>query len=202
MIKTVRAILDAGRIGRVHLVTLQTFRNTHARGVAEWRPDWRRERRYSGGGIAMDHGSHTFYLAFEWLRELPDVDLGARRRRWAPTTPRTTSRCSLTFPTGVASAHLTWNAGVRKVHLHHPRRPRRRPRRGRRHRDRDPGAAARDGRSAPHAWDFDARTVASDWMDSSHVGWFNSLFDDFAAAIDRGEFVGQGGAQRRSAASS
>ena len=28
-------------------------------------------------------------------------------------------------------------------------------------------------------------------MDSSHVTWFNSLFDDFKAAIAKGEFVGR-----------
>ena len=55
-------------------MTLQTFRNTHAKGVTGWRTDWRRERRYSGGGIAMDHGSHTFYLAFEWLGAYPTGD--------------------------------------------------------------------------------------------------------------------------------
>jgi len=65
VIKTVRGIIDSGAIGNVSLVTLHTFRNTHARGVSEWRPDWRRERRYSGGGIAMDHGSHTFCRAFD-----------------------------------------------------------------------------------------------------------------------------------------
>ena len=42
--------------------------------------------------------------------------------------------CSLRFPTGVASAHLSWNAGVRKVIYTRPRRARRHPRRGRRHR--------------------------------------------------------------------
>ncbi len=87
MIKTVRAMLKTGRIGKVHLVTLQTFRNTHAKGVTGWRTDWRRERRFSGGGIAMDHGSHTFYLAFEWLGSYPTAitraggDAGAVRHR-------------------------------------------------------------------------------------------------------------------------
>jgi hypothetical protein len=28
-------------------------------------------------------------------------------------------------------------------------------------------------------------------MDSSHVTWFNSLFDDFKGAIARGDFVGK-----------
>ena len=64
----------------------------HARqGRHRWRTDWRRERRYSGGGIAMDHGSHTFYLAFEWLRVVPDGDHARARRRWGRSTPRTTS---------------------------------------------------------------------------------------------------------------
>ena len=48
VIRNVRKIIDSGAIGQVHLVTLQTFRNTHARGVPEWRPDWRREKRHSG----------------------------------------------------------------------------------------------------------------------------------------------------------
>ncbi len=70
-VRAVRRAIDGGLVGRVHLVTLQTFRSTHALGVPEWRPDWRRERRFSGGGVAMDHGSHTFYLAFDWLGSFP-----------------------------------------------------------------------------------------------------------------------------------
>src|SRR5581483_11842610 len=102
VIKAVRRVLDAGRIGRVHLVTLQTFRNTHARGVGEWRPDWRRERRLSGGGIAMDHGSHTFYLAFEWLKSYPTA-ISARATTSGAFDTEDDFACSLKFPTGVAS---------------------------------------------------------------------------------------------------
>ena len=114
VIKAVRGVIEAGRIGKVHLVTLQTFRDTHAKGVTGWRTDWRRERRYSGGGIAMDHGSHTFYLAFEWLRAYPTA-ISARAVTMGPFDTEDDFSCSLRFPTGVASAHLSWNAGVRKV---------------------------------------------------------------------------------------
>ena len=38
-------VIAGGQIGAVRSVTLSTFRNTHAKGVEEWRPDWRRERR-------------------------------------------------------------------------------------------------------------------------------------------------------------
>ena len=71
VIKAIRKVLESGDIGPIHLVTLDTFRTTHAKGVAEWQPDWRRARKTSGGGIAMDHGSHTFYLAFDWLASQP-----------------------------------------------------------------------------------------------------------------------------------
>src|SRR5215471_4752626 len=188
VIKTVRGVLDAGRIGRVHLVTLQTFRNTHAKGVDEWRTDWRRERRYSGGGIAMDHGSHTFYLAFEWLRSYPTA-ITARATAMGAFDTEDDFTCSLKFPTGVASAHLSWNAGVRKVMytIHGDR-----------------GAVrveddnievatqvAEAGGNGGVAWTFERESIPSDWMDSSHVTWFNSLFDEFQGAIQRGDYVGK-----------
>jgi predicted dehydrogenase len=186
VIKTVRGVLEAGRIGKVHLVTLQTFRNTHAKGVAEWRTDWRRERRFSGGGIAMDHGSHTFYLAFEWLKAYPTA-VSARAATMGPYDTEDDFTCSLKFPTGVASAHLSWNAGVRKVlyTIHGER-----------------GAVTVEddaievatqvaGPDGAVSWKFERESIASDWMDSSHVTWFNSLFDDFKGAIARRDFVGK-----------
>jgi predicted dehydrogenase len=189
VVKTVRRVLESGRIGRVHLVTLQTFRNTHAKGVTEWRTDWRRERRFSGGGIAMDHGSHTFYLAFEWLRAYPTA-VTAHMATLGAYDTEDDFTCSLKFPSGIASAHLSWNAGVRKVlytvHGEH----------GAVRVEDDAIEVATqvpDPNGAPGAvtWKFERESISSDWMDSSHVTWFNSLFDDFKGAIARGEFVGQ-----------
>ena len=191
VIKAVRGVIDSGRIGKVHLVTLQTFRDTHAKGVPGWRTDWRRERRYSGGGIAMDHGSHTFYLAFEWLRAYPTA-ITARAVTMGPFDTEDDFSCSLRFPTGVASAHLSWNAGVRKVMytLHGERG-------AIRVEDDDIEVAVRERTAgtaieAPtSSWRFEREAISSDWMDSSHVTWFNSLFDDFKGAIERKEFVGR-----------
>jgi predicted dehydrogenase len=197
VIKAVRRVIDSGRIGKVHLVTLQTFRDTHAKGVPAWRTDWRRERRYSGGGIAMDHGSHTFYLAFEWLRAYPTA-ITARAVTMGPFDTEDDFSCSLRFPTGVASAHLSWNAGVRKVMytLHGERG-------AIRVEDDDIEVAVRErtpsaqngstgsAETGATSWRFEREAISSDWMDSSHVTWFNSLFDDFRGAIDRHEFVGR-----------
>jgi predicted dehydrogenase len=187
VVKAVRKILASGDIGEPHLVTLQTFRNTHARGVAEWRPDWRRERHFSGGGIAMDHGSHTFYLAFEWMGSYP-TSITAHTTMSGGADTEEEFSCTLRFPSGLATAHLSWTAGVRKVlyTIHGDR--------GAIRVEDDHIEIARQRTNALRSycaeWDFENIETPSDWMDSSHVGWFNSLFDQFKIAMERNDFVG------------
>jgi len=191
VVKAVRSFLSEGLIGPVHLATMQTFRNTHAKGVSEWRPDWRRERSYAGGGIAMDHGSHTFYLAFEWMSAYP-TDLSAHSVTSPGFDTEDVFNCSVRFPTGVLNAHLSWTAGVRKVlyTLHGSRGAISIS-------DEDielaileagPGVVAP---GSPGKWRFEKRVAPSDWMDASHVGWFASLFEEFRRAIHKNDFVGK-----------
>lgn len=187
VIKTVRSLLESGSIGRVHLVTLQTFRTTHARGVSEWKPNWRRERRYSGGGIAMDHGSHTLYLAFEWLGSHP-VSVSAKASNLSEFDTEDNFSATLTFPNGIATAQLTWTAGARKVMytLHG-----------------EYGAITVDDdqvqllvrddlvASRPDlARRAGIQSVPSHWMDASHKEWFGSLLDKFKLAIASNDYVG------------
>ncbi len=186
VIQAVRQILSAGLIGPVKLVTLQTFRNTHAKGVDDWRRDWRRENRFSGGGIAMDHGSHTFYLAFDWLESYPTAVTATMSTSNGFDTEDNFS-CAMTFPKGTATAHLSWTAGVRKVlYTIHGEAG------AIRVEDDDLEVAVMSGASAgPVTWETKKQKIASEWMDASHVGWFRSLFDDFAAAVDRDDFFGK-----------
>src|SRR5262249_12680332 len=114
VIRAVREVLDAGLIGEVHQVTLSTYRSTHARGVKEWNEHWRREKRLSGGGIAMDHGSHTFYLAFAWLRGYPTA-ISAKMAQAGGYDTEDLFVGTMTFPTGMASVHLSWTSGFRRV---------------------------------------------------------------------------------------
>jgi predicted dehydrogenase len=181
VIKRVREVIAAGRIGRPTLVTLHTFRTTHAKGVSEWHSDWRRERRYSGGGIAMDHGSHTFYLAFEWLGAYPSA-ISATSSTLDGYDTEDNLACSIRFPTGMATAHLTWTAGFRKViyTIH-----------GSQGAIRVEDDDLEVTSTAGGAREVTRERLPSDWMDASHVGWFDSLFDDFANAIDRREYVGK-----------
>jgi predicted dehydrogenase len=183
VVKTVRSLLEADAIGDVHLTTLQTFRPTHARGVVEWHPDWRRERRYSGGGIAMDHGSHTFYLAFEWMRSYP-LSVTAKATTLGNFDTEDNLSCTLSFPTGIATAHLTWTAGSRRVlyTLHGAK--------GTIIVDDDDVRLLRDAARGTES-QSSLITVPSHWIDASHKEWFNSLLDDFQSAIRAHTWVGK-----------
>jgi len=193
VIQEIQTILESGRIGTVRSVCLNTFRNTHAQGVLEWNPHWRRDSSIAGGGIAMDHGSHSFYLTFSWLKSYP-ISVTAQMTRLEPSVYDTEDQlsCVLMFPEGLAQCYLTWTAGVRKVlySIHGDR--------GAITVDDDEIQIAEmntsDHRSSAQEklnWNIEKKSIASHWMDASHVGWFSSLFDDFKSAIERNEYVGQ-----------
>jgi len=183
VVKFALDVIRSGRIGGVRAVTLNTFRTTHAKGVPEWRTDWRRDRKTAGGGIAMDHGSHSFYLTFAWLGSLP-THVTAKTltldRQW---DTEDNLNAVLTFPTGYAHCFLTWTAGVRKVVY---------------------SLQGKDGALVIDDDDWQLTTgvlsgkprvekgsIASHWMDASHAQWFDSLFDQFKAAMQSGDFVGR-----------
>jgi predicted dehydrogenase len=175
--RAVREIIDSGRIGAVSLVTLDTFRTQHAKGVAEWLPDWRRIRSYAGGGIAMDHGAHTFYLVFDWLGSHP-LSITAKMSSQGAYDTEDNFTATVTFPTGVAMARLTWNAAVRKViYTIHG----------------DNGAIRLeddDVEISVRGEPVERRSIASHWGDASHKEWFGAILDRYGAAIDAGEWVG------------
>src|SRR5437764_11834360 len=181
VVKFAQQIIQSGRIGTVRAVTLNTFRTTHAKGVTEWKTDWRRDRKLAGGGIAMDHGSHSFYLTFAWLGSLP-THVTAKTltldRQW---DTEDNLNAVLTFPNGFAHTFLTWTAGVRKVVY---------------------SLQGSDGALVIDDDDWELTTgnssekpamekgvIESDWMDASHTKWHNSLFDQFKAAMRSGDFV-------------
>ncbi len=96
---------------------------------------------------------------------------------------------TLVFPTGVATIHLSWNAGWRKVRysLH--------GRGGAIEVDDDEILVAKMQRAqgpdigkGAVMWETDKYVLASDWMDSSHFSWFTSLWEKFKQAIQNGEF--------------
>jgi predicted dehydrogenase len=185
MVKAIREIIQSGRVGEVRSVALNTYRDSHAKGVAEWNSDWRRDSRHSGGGIGMDHGSHSFYLTFDWLRSYPR-SISAKVSNLEPGKYDTEDDFTalLTFPTGLARVHLTWTAGIRRVHY---------TLQG------EKGVITMDNdelqiatRNGGQEWNVvEKRSITSHWMDASHASWFNALFDQFRDAMEREDFAGK-----------
>ncbi|MBS1958212.1 MAG: Gfo/Idh/MocA family oxidoreductase [Bdellovibrionales bacterium] len=193
VVKTIREIIQSGKIGEVRNVALSTYRNTHAKGVTEWNTNWRRDFKYSGGGIAMDHGSHSFYLTFEWLGAYPTA-ITAKMTNQEPQKYDTEDNFStvVTFPTGLANCNLTWTAGVRKVIY---------AIQGTKGAitvdDDDMQVAIQEKTDGPDVaqgairWNVEKTMISSDWMDASHVTWFNALFDQFKTAIETDDYAGK-----------
>lgn len=191
VVKVIEDAIQSGRLGDIKSVTLQTFRNTHAKGVKEWKTDWRRELKYSGGGIAMDHGSHTFYLTFSWLASLP-VALSAKCVRLAPEWDTEDNlTVTLEFPgQRFAHAHLSWTAGIRKVIY---------TVQGTKGavvvNDDDAEISVGFPNTGSHQGTSDYKvekfTIESDWMDASHTKWFNSMFDKMLGCIARGDVLNE-----------
>ncbi len=193
VVQAIRGCLDTNRIGNVKSVTLNTMRNTHAKGVTEWHTHWRRHQEYSGGGIVMDHGSHSFYLLFDWFGAYPE-SVTARTTNLFPDRYDTEDNASivLIFPNGFATVQLSWTSGVRKVQyaIHG-----------------DGGAITvddddlelsvmkrHDGPDIAQGavtWEVERQSIASHWGDASHTAWFDALFSRFASAIEMRDYVGK-----------
>ena len=189
VIKAIRKVLESEELGPIHLVTLDTFRTTHAKGVAEWQPDWRRHRKTSGGGIAMDHGSHSFYLTFDWLGSYP-TSVTARMSNLDPARYDTEDDFTavLKFPTGHAQVHLTWTAGMRKMIYTI------RGEKGTLTMEDDHLQIETVNGSNGHPFAGAAlkeKVIPSQWGDASHTSWFNPLFEEFRGAIARRDFAGR-----------
>ena len=190
VIKAIREVIESGQIGIVNAITLNTFRNTHALGTKEWNPHWRRFKDLSGGGIGMDHGSHSLYLAFEWMRGYPkSVSANSMNFSYPKFDTEDNFSAVYEFDTGVANIHLSWSAGVRKVIYTIQG---------------DKGAITVDDDhlqvsvlnfcdketiSHQATWENSIHSISSDWMDSSHVSWFNSMFDNFILAIEKNDIA-------------
>ncbi len=189
VVRAINEIIDSGQVGTISSVTLQTFRNTHAKGVDEWKPDWRRSLEFSGGGIAMDHGSHSLYLIFDWLKNYPTELTSSMCNMDKKYDTEDNFDATLNFGNKRAQIHLTWTAGVRKVIYTLQ------GEKGAITVDDDKMQIAtmhtddsNDNISHKAYWKINVVDIKSDWMDSSHTTWFNAMFDKFKLAIHNNDY--------------
>jgi predicted dehydrogenase len=177
VVKEMRTAIETGVIGTVRSATLTTFRTTNAKGTPDWITDWRRMRQYSGGGVVMDHGSHSCYLTFMFFGGRPPRSVAARTYQLDEGFDTEDNVCcALTFDGGFAQLHLSWTAGVRKVIY-----------------------ALQGSQGAVVVDEDDAqiisrghnerRSITSKFDDASHTEWFASMFEQFVADVESGTHV-------------
>src|SRR5439155_7425576 len=111
-IRRATELLRDGAIGTLRGVELITLRRGSAATAIGTEDNWRRDPALAGGGILMDHGWHSIYLALNWFREQP-VDVSSKLRRGSRGSVENEGVVVLTFPSGQARIELTWNANVR-----------------------------------------------------------------------------------------
>jgi predicted dehydrogenase len=113
IVRAATSALRDGAIGRLHRVEIQTSRLRAAPTSEAGKPNWRRDPAMAGGGILMDHGWHSVYLALHWFG---DRAKEVRAELHHPPSGGVEDEASVTidFPAGVATIELTWNGSVRR----------------------------------------------------------------------------------------
>ena len=165
-------LIASGRLGKVREITLERLRTGPAGGDGPG-ARWRREAAL-GGGILIDHGWHTLYLA-QWLMggaapRLISARLGGNREGGAEEE----ADLQLAFDGDRRAAiQLSWHAAARRTSASI---------RG------DRAVLELEGNAlrlteAQASHDLSVIDAADD---SYHAAWFGSLAGDFEQAIERG----------------
>lgn len=179
VLKLAKEIVSSEQFGQFVGGHFRTLRAGHARGIAEWYPDWRRDRLFSGGGILRDHGTHSIYIACELCGRLPRAvsclvgNLG-NSNKYSETED--TALLTMHFD-GFIEFHinLSWTAGGRNSYYSLL---------GSKEniiiQDDDVIRTLHDG-------SITRQYLLSEFNDSSHKSWFQDMFLDFLNVVENPE---------------
>lgn len=169
-----RRIVTSGQLGDVRRVQFRTSRTGSAKGVADWRPDWRRDAAISGGGILRDHGPHSLYvLRFVTGLALQQVSCAvtpapANGHGGNPVEER--ASLSVRCARGVTAViELTWAATHRATSYEVIC-------------ERGSVSLVDDDLIVTQGGASEARSIRSDFNDASHWRWISGMLQEFAEA--------------------
>lgn len=89
------------------------FRTTADQGFDKKNPGWRTDKKFSGGGILSDTGTHYLYLTSWIMGKVKEVNVSNLKLRKKPYSVEDTSFVVLHCEKGVAQINLTWAADRR-----------------------------------------------------------------------------------------
>ena len=105
-----RLALASGRLGALRFISIDRLRTEPAGGAGKWRSE-----AASGGGILIDHGWHTFYLA-QWLMGDAPLSVSAALSHQEGSGLDDLVDIRVLFPNDrLARVHLSWRAPVRRT---------------------------------------------------------------------------------------
>ena len=107
------AALRDGAIGSLTRVEIETARVRAAQTAQPDRPNWRRDAAIAGGGILMDHGWHSVYLALHWF-EAHATAVHASLHHPPGGGVEDEASLRIEFPEGEALISLSWNCPRRR----------------------------------------------------------------------------------------
>lgn len=113
IVRRATEVLRSGAIGPLREVNIETLRIQDCAVADPDHPNWRRDPAIAGGGVLMDHGWHSVYLARHWFGEVPS-EVHAALHRPTPKEVEDEATLTLVFPSGRAQIFITWRADVRR----------------------------------------------------------------------------------------
>ena len=113
IVRGATAALRAGAIGTLTRVEIETSRLHAAPTAQAGGSNWRNDPEIAGGGILMDHGWHSVYLARHWFGQRA-TGVRASLHRLPHGGVEDEARVVVDFPGGNATITLTWNGSVRR----------------------------------------------------------------------------------------
>jgi predicted dehydrogenase len=104
-----RSMIENGSVGDVVATEITGLGARPSRGVAEYRPDWRYDIRFAGGGPLMDIGVHAFYLteSYHWS-EASAVEATVL---YGESGLDSHAFCRLRFESGTGLVNVAWGEG-------------------------------------------------------------------------------------------
>lgn len=177
ILTAMREICASPQFGRVVSARFRTLRAGHAVGVPEWHPHWRRDVRVSRGGIIMDHGPHSIYMALLLTGGTPlRVSCVAGTMRFDEyADTEDTALLRIHCDNGsLIDLDLTWAAGFRSSYYSVVG---------------SGGLVTVDNDDIQYALNGTvfSKKIKSDFDDSSHREWFRQLFHDFREVVEKPE---------------
>lgn len=178
IVKWMKQQVNSKEFGEIKHGYFQTIRNGHAKGVAEWDKDWRRNPTISAGGILLDHGPHNIYLSSFLLEQYPiavSCITGNLCKSENYLSTEDTAMLTLYFDNEVKFfIELSWAGCFRNTHYSIMG-------------SNQNIIVENDKTNITKNGTFDSIEVNSDFDDPTHKNWFFEMFIDFLDLVKNPE---------------